>query len=851
MIYSKESSQDQSMHRAELAQSLQGRGHQLGLAELIGVLAQNGSFTKYIASTSGMMFPVAQLIPVLVNGQLQSRVDGGQAVQATSASMARAFRDIWDYVRHASKAVYPVAEPISECRFSDQRTMQVGGVPVTPDGVFYYPMYLGSEFHSVHALLEAQLEPSLDATSPDVLGKMADLATSVWEAQPTRLFVPFLYLHGPMVSLVLFARGGYYCTTIGRLFHTSLDPSTDDISDVGDTLRYLWFLMTLPSDRFGHIVDVSVPATGLIFTKFHGATTVAASRDSGSKLGFQQRIPLPVSLLDFQSYLFKTQYHGQPAMLKLAWSPTYRLPEAAVYDWLLSNGCGAVPKVFESSIIANDVFGYRLEYLLIEDCGVPLLEYFKTEYGNVSDNSRRDADAEGVFKQLASCLAIAHSAGVVHCDISAEHIAVRNGHAFIFDWTHTQLATAEVPALLAKGLREKYSLSASDLQPLRWPQDDPVVQTAIYASIRSLWHDGTSSLVDGFESIFYVILHVLYHSNHTPVGTPSAFKILDQSTMAVVKTGCLSDPDLYLNYFGIADIGDGLKAFLDKVRRFLFSADGIFVGGKLVDSGFERSERPELAKIFLFEKAFAAAYPEDVKPACEVSADSGAVRPVSFSFASCAHLFPPTTKTSATSGAPATTPAASDTTTSVAPTPAAPVTTTTSALPVPVTATAASAASATASAPAVTAPAPAASTATTTALTSAAPTPAATVPATSAPIVPAASAAPVAPTTKATSSAVPSATALATSAGTDPKLNMRRIARAARDVVKASKTTTTVAAAPVPTSAGAPATSTPTTPTVPPPVTSAASTLAPAAPAPIATTVPSSSTQAIKPPTTV
>ncbi|KAJ2074044.1 hypothetical protein GGH13_001582 [Coemansia sp. S155-1] len=127
--------------------------------------------------------------------------------------------------------------------------------------------------------------------------------------------------------------------------------------------------------------------------------------------------------------------------------------------------------------------------------------------------------------------------------------------------------------------------------------------------------------------------------------------------MAVVKTGCLSDPDLYLNYFGIADIGDGLKTFLDKVRRFLFSADGIFVGGKLVDSGFERSERPELAKIFLFEKAFAAAYPEDVKPACEVSVDSGAVRPASFSFASCAHLFPPTTKTSATS-VPATAPAA-------------------------------------------------------------------------------------------------------------------------------------------------------------------------------------------------
>ncbi|KAJ2057053.1 hypothetical protein GGI17_005859 [Coemansia sp. S146] len=477
MVFSTESVKGQSTRRAKLAQT-----------ELLRVLAINKPFNKYMASTSGMLFPVAQLIPALVNGQLQARVDGGQAVQATSAGLARA---------HASKAVYPVAEPANEHRFSDQRTMQVGGVPVTPDGVFYYPMYLDSKFHAVHALLEAQLESNLDATSPDVLGKMTDLAVNVWETQPTRLFAPFLYLHGPDVSLVLFARSGYYCTTIGRLFHTSSDPSTDDICDVGDTLRYLWFLMTLPSDRFGHIVDVSIPAAGLSFTRLHGAS-VAVGRGDGSALDLLQRIPLPVSFLNFQSYLFKTHYHGQPAMLKLVWSPTYRLPEAVMYDWLLSNGCSSVPKVYESSIIAGDVFGYRLEGLRSVSVGVPLLEYFKTAYGNVSDTSRRDADAEGIFKQLASCLAVAHSAGVIHCDVSAEHIVVRGGHAFIFDWTRAQLVTLEVPARMANVLKLKYGLNAYDLQPLRWPKDDPVVQTAIYASIRSLWHDGADSLVDGF-----------------------------------------------------------------------------------------------------------------------------------------------------------------------------------------------------------------------------------------------------------------------------------------------------------------------------------------------------------------
>ncbi|KAJ2384356.1 hypothetical protein H4S02_004855, partial [Coemansia sp. RSA 2611] len=603
-------SQDQSTRRSELAQSLQGRGHHLDLGGLLKMLALSDSFNKYMSFTSNMMLPVAQIVPALADGQLLGCVESGQPVQATSASLAWAFRGIWNSVRLASQGVYGVADPASECRFSDDRLMQAGGVRVKPDGVFYYPAYFGNEFHSVHALLEARVEPSLEATSPDVLGKMAGLALRAWEAQPTRLFVPFLYLHGPNVSLVLFARGGYYCTTIGRLFHTSCDPSLDDIRDVGDTLRYLWFLMTLPADRFGHFVDVSIPSTGLTFSRVYGTAnpSVVMGRGDGSALELLQRISLPASLLDFQSYLFKTQYRGQPAMLKLVWTPTYRLPEVSMYDWLLSNGCNAVPKVLESSIVASDVFGCRLEYIVMEDCGVPLLEYFRTVCGSSGDISKRDADAEDIFKQLASSLAIAESLGVAHCDISAENIAVRDGTAFIIDWTRSQLKSSEVPSRVANVLWFKLGLNAKDMQPQRWPMDNSAVQTKIYASIRSLWHDGTDCLVDRFESLFYVILHALFHSNHILVGTPSAFEELSVSAMALVKTGCMADPEMYPSYFGIADIGDGLKAFLDSIRVFLFCADGFFVGGKLVDSEFKRSVRPDLARAFLSEVAYAATY---------------------------------------------------------------------------------------------------------------------------------------------------------------------------------------------------------------------------------------------------
>ncbi|KAJ2688496.1 hypothetical protein IWW39_002188 [Coemansia spiralis] len=745
-------SQDQSTRRSELAQSLQGRGHHLDLGGLLKMLALSDSFNKYMSFTSNMMLPVAQIVPALVGGQLLGCVESGQPVQATSASLAWAFRGIWNSVRLASQGVYGVADPASECRFSDERSMQAGGARVKPDGVFYYPAYFGNEFHSVHALLEARVEPSLEATSPDVLGKMAYLALRAWEAQPTRLFVPFLYLHGPNVSLVLFARGGYYCTTIGRLFHTSCDPSLDDIRDVGDTLRYLWFLMTLPADRFGHFVDVSIPGTGLTFSRVYDTAnpSVVMGRGDGSALDYLQRIPLPVSLLDFQSYLFKTQYHGQPAMLKLVWTPTYRLPEVSMYDWLLSNGCNAVPKVLESSIVASDVFGYRLEYIVMEDCGVPLLEYFRTVCGSSGDISKRDADAEDIFKQLASSLAVAESLGVAHCDISTENITVRDGTAFIIDWTRSQLNSLEVPSRVANVLWFKLGLDAKNMQPQRWPMDNSVVQTKIYASIRSLWHDGTDCLVDRFESLFYVILHALFHSNHILVGTPSAFEELSVSAMALVKTGCMADPEIYPSYFGIADIGDGLKAFLDSIRVFLFCADGFFVGGKLVDSGFERSVRPDLARAFLSEAAYAATYAVRVVADREPPASVAAKPFFAFSFPSgAAPLQTAKFGTAAVSAASATGPTVVLTTAPVVPATAPPVlaaVTATLASQTPLTPVTAPAVliSAPASAPAVLTTAPASIAPASMAPVSAAPVSPAPAPAPSSSIPATASAAPIA-----------------------------------------------------------------------------------------------------------
>ncbi|KAJ2905691.1 hypothetical protein GGI21_004141, partial [Coemansia aciculifera] len=242
------------------------------------------------------------------------------------------------------------------------------------------------------------------------------------------------------------------------------------------------------------------------------------------------------------------------------------------------------------------------------DWGVPLLEYFE------ADIERCDVDAERVFKQLASCLATAaHGADVIHCDISAENIAVRDGKAFIVDWTRAQLTTsaAKVPPALVRALKEKWRLDASCLQPLRWPNNKK--QALIYASIRSLFHDGMDSLVDCFESVFYVILYTVGLSrsrslstpSSPPPSVPSAFKSLSsgRAVTALVKTGCLAELQMYLKHFGVSGVGGGLVMFLNNVRNLLFCTRvGIFAGGMLGDARYERAMVPKFAKAVLSDQ---------------------------------------------------------------------------------------------------------------------------------------------------------------------------------------------------------------------------------------------------------
>ncbi|KAJ2861456.1 hypothetical protein GGH94_004893 [Coemansia aciculifera] len=106
----------------------------------------------------------------------------------------------------------------------------------------------------------------------------------------------------------------------------------------------------------------TVPAT-IEKTRYSDSTAVLVEKP----------ISRPVRITGRCSYLFNAEYCGEKAVLKLTWTCTDRLPEGAVYRVLEAHGVSNIPKIYKSGVIIKDFDGYRLEFLVMEHCGAPIV----------------------------------------------------------------------------------------------------------------------------------------------------------------------------------------------------------------------------------------------------------------------------------------------------------------------------------------------------------------------------------------------------------------------------------------------------------------------------------------------
>ncbi|KAJ1865204.1 hypothetical protein LPJ73_000077 [Coemansia sp. RSA 2703] len=141
--------------------------------------------------------------------------------------------------------------------YADHQNKSVDCSSIKPDYVLYYPDRSTTTTTDIHLMFEAKRKSSPGENQVTDLGQMVEYALSIWEKQPTRLFVPVFFLNCTQMSLLIFARGQFYRIELGTLFRANIHIKAADTRSVGNTLCMLWFMIKQSPHRFGHVADVT------------------------------------------------------------------------------------------------------------------------------------------------------------------------------------------------------------------------------------------------------------------------------------------------------------------------------------------------------------------------------------------------------------------------------------------------------------------------------------------------------------------------------------------------------------------------------------------------------------------
>ncbi|KAJ1726226.1 hypothetical protein LPJ61_005335 [Coemansia biformis] len=507
-------------------------------------------------------------------------------------------------------AIKSASMPRNPYGLEDHQQKPIYGSSHKADGVFYYARPTPN-MAAVHMVMEAKRAPAGLDINKDDLGQIADYAHAVWEDQPTRTFVPVLFAHGAMLDLLVFTRDKWYRAILGPLSYEVQKPCTFDIDRIRETMVQLWFVSTLPPNRFGHFCNVTKQPSELLLTHMDNSVMATAKVSVGDERSvyIEDRIKRVVCMRGRLAHPLEAQYKGKKAVLKLAWAPVDRLPEGAVYEFLDQKNVGGIPKVFDSGILCENVFGYRLEYLVLEHCGDPLdVCLFALNAELRCKGSLKDADIQSmiwktvvkVIKQVSSCLVRARDACVLHRDISMGNIAVVDRKATIIDWGYAKIFDNSDGALTP--VARLWGFNADEAMRVEAGHDG-LTGTPLYMSIAILYGARRRSLMDDLEGVFYVVLHALAQLD-TGRHECQGFTFIINKTLALVRSALLAREANFLGHFGVTEPGGHLGEVLHAMYRFLFWSRTSYIGNSLwAKEGYERELDLHLAKWFVDTEA--------------------------------------------------------------------------------------------------------------------------------------------------------------------------------------------------------------------------------------------------------
>ncbi|KAJ2894272.1 hypothetical protein IWW38_002626 [Coemansia aciculifera] len=473
-----------------------------------------------------------------------------------------------------------------------------------PDVLLTFNDHNPVSFSDVHICLKAETD-----SSPGVyrnhIGELADYAQQLWKCHPTRKVVFTLFLRGNELDLFAFTHNGYFKAPVGPvLFADDYDKDVQS-REIKSALWHLWFLLTLPANRLRFLsYSYMLPEYLTINSSTIPATMEEADAGSdGSVLHLRERIPCYMRITGRCAYLFKASYEGKEVVLKMGWSRANRIPEGAIYRVLKEHAVSNIPEIFASGLLVEDFDGFHLEYLVMQDCGVSIVDHFQRKLQGLSSTSSIAAEVKLYVKHVVSTLTEALAVGALHRDISAGNITIKDGKAYVIDWGCAKLLCEPANAALYEDVAERWRFNW--YEAIEREKDlDKYMGTPLYMSNRVLLEADTRGIYDDLESLFYVILDALSIRSQTAgqKDQPPGFAYYDKN-MAYTRLMCTQLDDDYLRCFGVC-VGKSmsleLKHMLNAMRRFLFFRDGVHIGvGVLTDVDFSRTFDGEAAAVFM------------------------------------------------------------------------------------------------------------------------------------------------------------------------------------------------------------------------------------------------------------
>ncbi|KAJ1983912.1 hypothetical protein EDC05_006597, partial [Coemansia umbellata] len=191
-------------------------------------------------------------------------------------------------------------------------------------------------------------------------------------------------------------------------------------------------------------------------------------------------------------------YNGKKAVIKISWTPTDRLPECAVYEALHAANIPNVPEVHEHGFIKGDFLGYRMEFIVLADCGDPISVYFAQ-----SCTEKRPAFYAAQLaqhtKSIANTLVHAYKAGILHRDVSVGNITVSGNRVYMIDWGYAKF----LPWACIDEIATKWNFDKNEVL-LNETQHNSMTGTPIFMSIQTLLGSNMRDITHDFESLFLV-----------------------------------------------------------------------------------------------------------------------------------------------------------------------------------------------------------------------------------------------------------------------------------------------------------------------------------------------------------